>query len=138
VSSLLNPYLSFNGTARQAMEFYQDVFGGELVVRTFGEYGGQDPATADQVMHAQLETPKGYTVMASDSPPGADEAKSGNNFTISLSGEDEDLRGYWDRLTEGGSITIPLEKQMWGDEFGACVDKFGIPWMVNITAPQAA
>jgi PhnB protein len=55
-------------------------------------------------------------------------------MAISLSGDDADaLRGYWDKLTAGGNIQMPLEKQMWGDTFGMCADKFGLPWMVNIT-----
>ena len=84
-------------------------------------------------MHAQLESPNGFTLMASDGAPGT-EVKVGDNITISLSGDDaDDLRGYWKRLSDGGQVTVPLEKQMWGDEFGQCVDRFGIPWMVNIS-----
>jgi PhnB protein len=87
-------------------------------------------------MHAQLETPSGFTLMGSDTPPGM-EFKPGSNFAVSLSGEDAgELRGYWDKLAEGANVTVPLEKQMWGDEFGQCVDKFGVAWMVNIGAPQ--
>jgi PhnB protein len=75
--------------------------------------------------------------MASDTPSGM-ERTSGDNITISLSGEDGgELRGYWEKLSHGGNVTMPLEKQMWGDEFGMCIDRFGIPWMVNITQPRA-
>ena len=137
MTTRLNPYISFTGNARQAMESYKDIFGGDLRISTFGEFGNPDAALADKIMHAMLETPSGYTLMASDTPPGMD-ITAGTNITISLSGEDGDeLRGYWDRLSEGGTVTVALEKQMWGDEFGACVDRFGIPWMVNITQPQA-
>ena len=130
--SRLNPYVAFDGNAREAMEFYKDVFGGSLRVNTFGEYGSGDPATADKTMHAMLETDGGFTLMASDMPPGMQMTR-GDNITISLSGEDADeLRGYWQKLSDGGSVTMPLEKQMWGDEFGMCVDRFGIPWMVDI------
>ena len=136
MASRLNPYLSFSDNARQAIEFYQGIFGGELVMNTFGEFGEQDPARANLVMHTQLETPSGYTIMASDTPPGM-EHTPGTNITVSLSGDDADeLRGYWEKLSAGGTVTIPLEKQMWGDEFGACTDRFGIPWMVNIGQPQ--
>jgi len=132
VSSRLNPYINFEGTAREAMQFYQSVFGGELKVSTFGEFGSDDPAVADQVMHAQLDNDKGFTLMASDTPPGMD-VRSGGNITISLSGTDsDDLRSYWEKLSDGGSVTMPLEKQMWGDEFGQLVDRFGIAWMVDI------
>ena len=135
MTSRLNPYIGFSDTARAAMEFYRDVFGGELTVSTFGEAGGADGPDADKVMHAQLETPAGYTLMASDTPAGMDRTV-GTNVSISLSGDDEALRGYFDRLAEGGTVTMPLEKQMWGDEFGMCTDKFGVPWMVNITQQQ--
>jgi PhnB protein len=136
MAARLNPYIGFKDNARQAMEFYKDVFGGELTVNTFGEFGapGRD---ADKVMHAQLETERGFTLMASDTPPEM-ERNPGDNISISLSGEDADeLRGYWAKLSDGGTVTMPLEKQMWGDEFGMCVDRFGIPWMVNITQPQS-
>jgi PhnB protein len=136
MATRLNPYLNFDGTARQAMEFYEQVFGGTLRVNTFGEYG-QEGDLADKIMHSQLETPSGYTLMASDLPPGM-EHNPGTNITISLSGDDDDeLRNYWDKLSSGGNVTMPLEKQMWGDEFGSCVDKFGISWMVNITQPES-
>jgi len=137
VTSRLNPYLSFPGNARDAMEFYQSVFGGSLTVNTFGEFGNQDAAVADKVMHAMLENDRGYTLMASDLAPGMTHAP-GTNITMSLSGDDGDeLRGYWEKLTDGGQVAMPLEKQMWGDEFGMCTDKFGVPWMVNIGQPQA-
>ena len=137
MASRLNPYISFESNARQAMEFYKGVFGGTLNLNTFGEFGSQDTAEADKVMHAQLETDNGFTLMASDTPAGM-QRNPGDTITISLSGDDaEALRGYWERLSDGGNVTMPLEKQMWGDEFGMCVDRFGIPWMVNITQQQA-
>lgn len=137
MTSRLNPYIAFPGNARDAMQFYQTVFGGTLKVTTFGEFGNQDAAVADKVMHAMLETDSGYTLMASDTAPGMPHTP-GDNVTLSLSGDDsDDLRGYWEKLTEGGQVAMPLEKQAWGDEFGMCTDKFGIPWMVNIAQPQA-
>jgi PhnB protein len=133
MASRLNPYISFDSTARQAMEFYRDVFGGELRVNTFGEYGQADSPDADKIMHSQLEADNGFTLMASDTPAGMTH-NPGDNITISLSGDDTDaLRGYWAKLSDGGTVTMPLEKQMWGDEFGMCLDRFGVPWMVNIT-----
>ena len=112
------------------------MFGGTLVMNTFGEYGteGED---ADKIMHGQLETDKGYTLMGADTIAGM-ERDSGSAITISLSGDDGDeLRGYWEKLAEGGTVSLPLEKQMWGDEFGQCTDKFGVNWMINIGQPQA-
>jgi PhnB protein len=136
MASRLNPYISFAGNARQAMEFYAEVFGGTLTMNTFGEFGDPDAPGADGIMHGQLETSGGYTLMAADTPPGM-EHNPGDNITVSLSGDDADeLRGFWEKLSQSGTVSVPLEKQMWGDEFGACVDRFGIPWMVNITTPQ--
>jgi PhnB protein len=137
VAARLNPYLNFPGNARDAMQFYQSVFGGDLTVNTFGEYGTEDPGLAGQVMHSLLETPRGFALMASDLAPGM-EHSPGTNITISLSGDDaDDLRAYWEKLAAGGTVTMPLEKQIWGDEFGQCLDRFGIAWMVNITSPAA-
>ena len=132
MASVLNPYISFDGTARQAMEFYKDVFGGTLTMNTFGEFGAPPGPDTDKIMHAQLETESGFTLMASDAPEGM-EHSSGSAITISLSGDDdEELRGYFDKLASGGTVTMPLEKQMWGDEFGMVTDRFGMAWMVNI------
>ena len=134
MASRLNPYISFKDNARQALEFYTDVFGGDLKISTFGEFGSPDEPGADGVMHGMLETPSGYTIMAADTPPHM-EYSPGSSISISLSGDDgNELRGYWDKLTAGGTVTVPLEKQMWGDEFGMVIDKFGIAWMVNVTA----
>ncbi len=137
MSSRLNPYISFDGTARAAMEFYEGVFGGTLALNTFGELGGQDGPGADKIMHGMLETSSGFTLMGADTPPGM-EHSPGNNIAVSLSGDDADeLRGYWEKLSASGTVTMPLETQMWGDEFGMCIDQFGIAWMVNIAQPQA-
>lgn len=137
MASRLNPYISFPDNARQAMEFYQGVFGGDLTLNTFGEFGPQDVPSADNIMHSMLETDNGFTLMGADTPPGTQHTP-GDNIAISLSGEDADeLRGYWEKLSEGGTVSVPLEKQMWGDEFGMCVDQFGIGWMVNINQQQA-
>ena len=134
MASQLNPYLTFDGTARQAMEFYQSVFGGELKINTFGEFGNPDPAVKDLVMHANLDTPRGYRLMASDTAPGMT-LNPGNNITCSLSGDPgEGLEEVWEKLAEGGTVGVPFEKQMWGDVFGQCVDKFGIPWMVDVVS----
>lgn len=132
----LNPYISFGGDARAAMEFYRDVFGGELTISTYGEFGQAGTPVEDQVMHGQLVTPSGFTLMGADSPPGMERA-TGSTISISLSGDDEaELRGYWDGLSADGTVTVPLEQQMWGDLFGQCTDRFGIDWMVNIATHQ--
>lgn len=131
--SRLNPYVSFDGQAREAMEFYRGVFGGELTTTTYGEGGmAHGGADADRVMHAQLEAPSGMTLMASDSPPGMP-YRAPVGVSISLSGDDDaELSGYWEKLSDGGTVTVPLEAAPWGDKFGMVTDRFGVPWMVNI------
>ena len=135
--SRLNPYIRFPGDARQAMEFYKDAFGGTLTLNTFGEAGPQDSPDADKIMHGMLETDSGFTLLGADTPPGM-EHLPGDTMAVSLSGDDADeLRGYWEKLSAGGTVSVPLEKQMWGDEFGMCSDRFGVEWMVNIGQPPA-
>lgn len=129
----LSPYLNFKDDAREAMEFYQSVFGGKLDINTFKDFGmSQDPSEDDKVMHSQLEADNGIIFMGSDTPSSM-EFKPGTNMTMALNGDDEaTLRGYWDKLSEGGNITMPLEKAPWGDIFGMLIDKYGVSWMVDI------
>ena len=133
MTTRLNPYLNFQDTARSAMDFYHSVFGGELTHSTFGEFhASEDPAEQDKIMHSMLTTDSGMALMAADTPHGM-EYTPGNNHSISLSGDDEaELRGYWNKLSDGGTVIMPLEQAPWGDTFGMCTDKFGISWMVNI------
>ncbi len=137
MASRLNPYISFDGNAKEAMESYNGIFGGTLALNTYGEAGGDaGPQYADKIMHGMLETDSGFTLMGADNPPGT-EHQPGNNISVSLSGDDSaELTGYWEKLSGSGTVVIPLEKQMWGDEFGMCIDQFGITWMVNIGQPQ--
>ena len=133
----LDPYLSFGeGKARDAMEFYRSVFGGTLDVSTFGDQPdmpGNDPSMRDKVMHSQLAGDGGIHLMGADAAPGMGEPTA-SSTQISLSGDDETtLRGYWDALVDGGTVTVPLEKAPWGDSFGMLVDRYGVPWMVNIS-----
>ena len=136
MSVQLSPYLSFRDDAREAMEFYQSVFGGELASNTFAEFqASDDPAEQDKIMHSMLTTKGGMVLMASDTPKQMDHTP-GNNCSLSLSGEDEgELRGYWEKLSAGGSVTMPLGPAPWGDTFGMCTDRFGVHWLVDITAP---
>lgn len=134
--SRLNPYISFKDNTRQAMEFYHSVFGGELHMNTFEEFHAENPADAKKIMHATLDGNNGILFMAADTPEGMP-MDEGANISMSLSGEDEALlRGYWEKLSNGATITVPLEKAPWGDTFGMLTDKFGINWMVNITGPD--
>jgi PhnB protein len=137
MATRLNPYLTFRDTARQAMEFYQSVFGGELTVSTFAElHASDDPAEQDKVMHSLLTTDNGLVLMAADTPNSM-EHTTGTSYSVSLSGEDDaELRGYWDKLTVGATIAEPLSTAPWGDSFGMFTDTFGVSWLVNIAGSQ--
>lgn len=132
----LNPYISFDGNTREAMEFYHSVFGGELKLSTFAEMGGapegMDPS---KIMHSELTADNGITIMAADAATGMREFVVGTNMSLSLGGDNEaELTSYYNKLAEGGKIEHPLEKASWGDTFGMCIDKFGTFWLVNISA----
>jgi PhnB protein len=134
MGSVLNPYLNFRDTAKQAMEFYEKVFGGELTLSTFKEFQvSEDPAEQDKIMHGMLKSPNGFVLMGADTPNNLD-FTPGTNYSVSLSGDDEpELRGYWDKLSAGGTVTMPMNKAPWGDSFGMCIDKFGVSWLINIS-----
>ena len=132
----INPYLGFKNNARQAMEFYKSVFGGELTMSTFGESGSKDEP-AENIMHAMLIVGPEMTLMASDM---AESNESAARIQIALScdnSEEEKVKGYWEKLSEGAKVTMPLATAPWGDAFGMLTDKFGIQWMVNIAGKKA-
>jgi PhnB protein len=139
MSAQLNAYLNFRDNAREAMEFYREVFGGTLTLSTFGEmHASSDPSEDDLVMHSQLDGEHEIVFMASDTPRRMDH-RPGTNFSMSLSGDDEALLSRWyERLAVGGTITMPLEKAPWGDTFGMCLDRFGVSWLVNISGNASA
>lgn len=135
MQQMLTPYLNFQGNTREAMEFYHSVFGGDLKLSTFGEFNMPNTAEnyKDKIMHAVLQTPD-LMIMASEGMPERN-VNFGDNVSLSLAGEDsEKLTGYFNKLADGGKVTMPLEKQMWGDTFGMLTDKFGVHWMVNISS----
>lgn len=135
MSIRLSPYLMFQDTAREAMEFYRQIFGGELAVNTFGEFGDQGASGSERVMHSELTTQHGFTLMAGDAPDVAEHLRA-PGISVNLTGDETDtLRRHWELLTAGGAVIKPLERQVWGDEFGICTDRYGINWMINICAP---
>ena len=138
MSVRLNPYLGFRDSAREAMEFYRSVFGGELATNTFEEFrASEDPAEQDKIMHSMLVTPEGLVLMAADTPNSMGYTPGENDCSVSLSGDADDeqrLRECWERLSQGATVTAPLETAPWGDTFGMCTDKFGVSWLVNIAA----
>ena len=137
MQSKLNPYIEFSGSARQAMTYYQTVFGGKLSMQTYKDFQvSKNPADDDKIMHAELIAENGITLMGADSMDEAQSPKS--NISISLSGDQQtELTGYYNQLSAGGTIIEPLAQAPWGDQFGMCVDRFGIKWMFNIAGPKA-
>ncbi len=138
MNSRLNPYISFKNKAREAMTFYQTVFGGKLTMTTFKE-GGAPVGSVEEnnIMHAMLEAENGIVFMGSDTPAHM-EYKQGSSINMSLSGDNEaELTEYWNKLSTRATIAQPLAKAPWGDTFGMLTDQFGIFWMVNITAVKA-
>ena len=138
MATTLNAYIAFKDAARAALTFYHSVLGGELTVSTFGEAQFSDnPADADLLLHGQLNTAKGYTIMASDTPSSMVYTPPAG-ISLSISGDEAELlTGYFNQLSEGGKIVEPLMKAPWGDTFGMFVDKFGIAWMVAIQSSAA-
>ncbi|MGI9084373.1 MAG: VOC family protein [Aeromicrobium sp.] len=138
MSTRLNPYIAFDGNAREAMEFYQAVFGGELDVSTWGEMPdmpGNSPEMHDKLMHSMLTVDDSIAIMAADMPES--NGPKGSPISVSLSGEDEArLRGWWEGISEGAEINAPFEKAPWGDTYGECIDRFGVRWMVNVAGGQ--
>jgi PhnB protein len=138
--SQLSPYLNFNGNCEEAMKFYQSVLGGELEINRFGDFASPDMPVdedyKDKVMHSTLGT-GGLSFMASDGSAHS-KVTFGNSVSMSIAGTDEaKLTDFFNGLSEGGTVTMPLAKQVWGDSFGMFTDKFGINWMVNISAGSA-
>lgn len=134
----LNPYMHFKDNAREAMEFYKLVFGGELTMSTFKEGMGDSGPTADNIMHSMLIIGPEMTLMAADTPDHM-EYNPGASIELSLSGDtadEEKLTDYWNKLSEGGKVAVPLDKAPWGDTFGMLTDKFGIGWLVNIASKK--
>lgn len=131
----VNPYLFFQGNCRDAMEFYKNIFGGELTLQTYDEVPGEtQPGMENKVMHAAL-TGGDVLLMASDTPGASATAAK---VTISLGGTNEEkLTEIFSRLSEDVVVASPLKKEFWGDTFGSLTDKFGIDWMVNITTQKA-
>jgi PhnB protein len=134
IMAILNPYISFRDNAREALEHYHHVLGGELQIMTFGSMPElpQAPSESELVLHGQLTTDDGLILMASDTP-GYMEYQAPQGISVSVSGTEVDrLRAIWDGLLDGGTVTAPLGAAPWGGDFGMLVDRFGVGWMMSI------
>ena len=140
----LNPYLNFRGTAREALEFYREVLGGELELTRYDAIPGMmgdstDPEEAARIMHGQLETEDGLTIMAADWPASMGDVPdaSAPGMSVCVSGDSaERITAIWEALTSGGDIREPFREAPWGDTFGMLKDRFGVQWMVSLSPAQ--
>ena len=138
----LNAYINFEGKAEEALEFYKGVFGGEVYSDTFRKFASDampvPEQDLDKIMHGYLKGDNGIELMASDAMSSMP-TPTGAQIQLSVSGDDDELlKSYWDKLSEGGQVTVPMDKAPWGDTFGMLVDKYGISWMIDINPGQAA
>ena len=132
----ISPYLTFNGNCAEAMNFYKSVFGGELMMQTFGQAPMESSeAEKERIMHANL-TNGDLMLMASDGMPNQP-VEAGSNVTLSVQCKSkEEQEKYFNALAEGGQITMPLQDTFWGAYFGMLTDKFGMHWMFNTEHKQ--
>ncbi len=132
-----DPYINFQGQAREALEFYHEALGGELTLMAANPQGPPKLAEpGEPIMHGALSS-DGLTIMGSDGHPDYPPTV-GENMAIALSGTDfERLSGAFEKLSAGGVIKQALKTESWGDSFGYFADKFGINWMVNINVERA-
>ena len=131
--SQINPYLSFNGKCREAMTFYQQCLGGELTLQTVRDtpFQGQcADAMKDQIMHSTLV--KGDLLLMGSDMVGPEGFVKGNDIALSVNCNSEDeIKTYFDKLSQNGKIIDPLKEQFWGATFGLLTDKYGVRWMFN-------
>jgi PhnB protein len=135
----LNPYLHFDGNAEEAAHFYGKVFGVEPTISRYGDDAAAmehtDEKYKNNVMHADLQAGEVRLMLSDSGPMGA--PTKGSDASLSLSGTAADeakLTDYFSKLSEGGTIDVPLTKASWGDTFGMLHDKYGFSWFVNISA----
>ena len=143
-------HLNFRGDARAALEFYRSVFGGDLSIATYGDFGMPAEAPgASNVVFGQLESENGFRVMAYDIPgaTGGSAATAGTTrrengvtltdqpFFVSVRGDAlDEVQGYWVALSVGASIIEPLAASAWSPGFGMLTDRFGVTWILDVAA----
>ena len=129
----LSPYLIFNGDCAEAFRFYERLLGGKI--EAFNTFAGSPaaehapPEWGDKILHASLRI-EGQVIMASDAPPGQYANPQGLSVAIGLKDRNKG-ESIFNALAEGGTIQMPFQQTFWASGFGMCVDRFGIPWMVN-------
>lgn len=132
----LSPYLVFSGESREALEFYKSVFGGELQMITFGSMGDPGEFPAEALMHGQLNTDAGWSLMAADSTKPDDEVVRGGSSLCVWGDNEQEMARQFEALSVGGTVSTPLVRQPWGDIYGELTDRFGISWGFNIGSTE--
>jgi PhnB protein len=132
-------HINLRGNARQALEFYQSVFGGQIVLVTYKDAGNvQDPSDADHIMWGQVDSDSGFRVMAYDVPVASPWNQGENAYFVSLRGNAaEEIAAQWKKLSEGSTILRPLEPAQWSPLYGMLKDKFGVVWVLDVAVPYA-
>ncbi|MCD2194658.1 VOC family protein [Actinomycetospora endophytica] len=133
-------HLNFRGDAREALEFYRSVSGGELTIVRYGDLGApEDPAQADEVMWGQVVSSSGFHVMAYDVQTSRTWDRGVDPFYVSLRGATvEEITSVWEKLAEGATIREPLGPAAWGPAYGMLTDRFGVTWVLDVAAEYAA
>lgn len=133
-------HLNFRGAAADALNFYQSVFDGNLVAVTYQQAGAvQSPAEADQVMWGQVTADNGFAIMAYDVPSSLSWSAGENPFFVSVRGDvGDEIKGFWDKLSEGASIIQPLAPAAWSPLYGMLKDRFGVTWVLDVAVPYSA
>jgi PhnB protein len=127
-------HINLRGTARQALEFYQSVFGGQIAMITYQDAGNvQHPSDANHVMWGQVDAPNGFRVMSYDVPVGTPWNLGENAYFVSLRGDAaEEIAALWKKLSAGATILRPLEKAQWSPLYGMLKDRFGVVWVLDV------
>ena len=131
-----HPYLNFNGNTEEAFTFYKSVLGGDFAfLQRFKEAPGGENMTAEEgnkIMHVALPLGGGTMMMGTDVSSNMPPVVMGTNYSVMIAPEsEEEAHRLFNGLSAGGTITVPLQKQFWGDMFGMLTDKFGVQWMMN-------
>ncbi len=135
----VTPHLNFRGSAREALEFYQTVFGGDLVIVSYADMGNSDPAVADHVSWGQASASNGFRVMAYDVYPHLPYDQGKGSFFVSVRGTDAtELQDYWNKLVEGAEVMQPLGPAQWAPLYGQLTDRFGVTWVFDIAVDYTA
>lgn len=133
----VTPYISFNGNCEEAMNFYVECMNGEILfTQRFGDSPMAGEGMNDKILHTSIKI-GGSTIMASDCPPGQP-VSSGNNISLAIGTNDvEQAEKFFNKIADGGKVTMPMQETFWAERFGMLTDKFGINWMFNCDKPES-